>query len=77
MKIQAWHGKMTADKQNNATEKIRILDKIARKCHEGFEWEFTGTLDEFTKQYPHHFMALYAGGEHVIYVTQFSNFGQR
>ena len=75
--VKGWHGKLSP----NFAKK---MDGIAIPIQKDYEWEFEGSVGDFADQWQDKFMALMAfcpsPGDKVdydIYITQFSNFGQR
>ena len=59
------------------SKRLEKINSIAKTIWEGCEWTFAGTLTEFVEQWKDNMMVLYVDGKPVVFITDYSNFGQR
>ena len=73
IKIQGWHGQLSP-------ELSAKLNGMASVLTPAFQWEYTGTLQEFADGWGQKFLAMPSHGPSwswEVYVTQYPGWGMR
>jgi hypothetical protein len=70
IKIQGWHGKLSEKKSAK-------VDGIAAIATPRYQWIYNGTVGEFSEQWKDNFLCYWIDDGWMIFITDYSSFGQR